>query len=163
MKSGCVIESESPWAFPVVLIKKKDGTWRMCIEIRRLNRITKTDAYPLRRVDDAIDAIGNAKFLSTIDLVKGFNQMALDEASQEKCAFVTHSGLYQCTTVPFGIKNGPGSFQRLIDQVLKGLNWKQCIAYMDDILIFSQTFSEHLTRLENVLQRLREHNHKIKL
>ena len=160
--AGCAKESESAWAFPVVLIKKKDGTWRMCIDIR-LNRITKTDAYPLRRVDDAIDAIGNAQFLSTLDLVKAYNQLALDEESQEKCAFVTHSGLYQCTTVPFGIKNGPGSFQRLIDQVLKGLNWKQCIAYLDDILIFSNTFGEHLVRLENVFKRLQEHNLKIKL
>jgi hypothetical protein len=154
-------ESHSPWASPVVLVKKKDGTFRFCVDFRKLNRITRRDAYPLPRIDDVVDMLEGSCYFSTIDTIAGYWQVEMDEQDKEKTAFVTQRGLYQFKVMPFGLSNAPGTFQRLMDKVLKGLNWKQCVVYLDDIVIFSKSFEEHLERLEAVLKRLQQAKIKI--
>ena len=161
MDNDVIEESFSPWSSPIILVKKKDGSFRFCVDFRKLNSITRKDAYPLPRVDDVIDVLVGSKYFTTIDTVSGFWQVGMSEKDKEKTAFTTPRGLYQFKVMPFGLSNAPGTFQRLMDKVLKGLNWKKCVVYLDDIIIFSKTFEEHLIRLEQVLLRLRSANLKI--
>lgn len=149
---GVVKPSESPWSSPVVLVKKKDGTWRFCVDYRRLNKITKKDVYPLPRIDDALDALQGSTFFSTIDLQSGYWQVEVDEKDQEKTAFVTPDGLYEFKVLPFGLCNAPATFERMMDNLLRALKWTMCLCYMDDIFIFSATFEEHIERIWSVLQ-----------
>ncbi len=114
--SGVISPSASPWASPVVLVRKKDGTLRFCIDYRELNSVTKTDTFPLPRNDDMLDQLNKAKFFSTLDLASGYWQVQVHPQSKEKTAFVTHRGLYQFNVMPFGLKNAPGVFQRLMQR-----------------------------------------------
>ena len=150
---GVVKPSASPWSSPIVLVPKKDGTLRFCVDYRRLNSITRKDVYPLPRIDDILDTLGGAQYFSSLDLASGYWQVPIDPASIPKTAFTTHHGLYEFVRMPFGLCNAPATFQRLMRTVLAGLDW--CSAYLDDILIVSTTFEEHLERLQEVLTRLR--------
>ncbi|UYV80572.1 hypothetical protein LAZ67_19000747, partial [Cordylochernes scorpioides] len=143
--------SESPWSAPVVLVKKKDGTWRFCVDFRRLNHITKKDVYPLPRIDDVLDHLSSARYYSTMDLKTGYWQVEVDERDREKTAFVTPDGLYEFMVMPFGLCNAPATFERMMDNVLMGLKWNICLCYLDDIVVYSDTFEEHLERLSKVL------------
>ena len=154
--------SSSPWSSPVVLVKKKDGTTRFCIDYRKLNTVTKKDSYPLPRIDDALDALSKSKYYSTLDLQSGYHQVSMHPDSKEKTAFISHAGLYQFRVLSFGLTNAPPQFQRLMARVLHGLEWKVCLIYIDDIIIFSRTFEEHLSRLSLVFDRLRQANLKLK-
>ena len=154
--------STSPWSSPVVLVKKKDGTMRFCVDYRKLNAVTKKDSYPLPRIDDALDALSGSKYFSTLDLQSGYHQVAMDSDSIEKTAFTSHAGLYEYNVMSFGLTNAPPTFQRLMQRVLHGLDWKICLVYIDDVIIFSETFQEHLSRLATVFDRLREANLKLK-
>lgn len=149
LESGVIRPSKSPWSSPVVLVKKPDGSHRFCIDYRKLNSATKSDVYPLPRIADALDTLGTAKpqYFSTLDLQSGYWQVEMDESSKEYTAFTTHCGLYEYNRMPFGLKNAPGTFQRLMESVLRSLNWKQCLVYLDDVIVFSRTFSEHLEHL----------------
>lgn len=154
-----VIEpSSSPWASPVVLVKKKDGTWRFCVDYRHLNRITKKDVYPLPRIDDALDCLHGAKYFSSIDLRSGYWQITIDELDREKTAFVTPDGLYQFKVMPFGLCNAPATFERMMDSLLRGFKWSTCLCYLDDVIIFSPSFEAHLRHLSEILAIFRQAN-----
>ena len=161
IKMGVIEESNSPWASPVVLIPKPDGSIRFCVDYRRLNDVTLPDAYPLPRVEDLIDKIGRAKYLTKIDLSRGYWQVPMDEDSVPVSAFVTPHGQFQWKFMPFGLRNAPGTFQRLVRKVLTGLETFTG-AYLDDIIIFSETWDDHLKHLELVFKRIRQANLTIK-
>ena len=153
-KQKVVVESESPWSSPPVLVRKKDGTVRFCIDYRRLNDVTVPDQYPLPRIDDVLDALDEGRFFSVIDLKSGYWQIPMRPEDAGKTAFRTADGLFQFTVMPFGLRNAPATFQRLMDVVFSGLKWKGLLVYMDDIIIYSATASEHLGLIANVLSRL---------
>lgn len=126
----------SPWAAPVVLVKKKSGDYRFCIDYRRLNAVTKNDVYPLPRMDDVFDRLAGAKYFSSLELMSGYWQVPVANAYTCKTAFVTPEGLYEFLRMPFGLNNAPSTFQRLMDRVLARLKWQMCLVYLDDVLIF---------------------------
>lgn len=162
LKAGVIRESTSPWASPMVFVRKKDGTTRPCVDYRKLNDVTRRDAYPLPRVDDCLDCLSGAKIFSTLDLQSGYWQIEVKEKDRPKTAFVTRSGLYEYITMPFGLCNAPSTFERCMELVLKGLQWKTLLIYLDDVIILSSTFQEHIQRLDEVLQRLGNAGLKLK-
>lgn len=159
---GIVAPSKSPWSSPIVLIAKRDGTTRFCVDYRRLNDVTIKDAYPLPRVDECLDALSGSKWFSCMDLNSGFWQILVEPEDQSKTAFTTSHGLYQFKVMPFGLVNAPSTFQRLMEDVLRGLQWVESLLYMDDIITPGPTVKESLRRLENVFKRLMEANLKLK-
>ena len=163
LKKGVVESSNSPWASPVVLVKKKDGSWRFCVDYRRLNAVSVKDVYPLPRIEETLSRMGNASVFSTIDLESGYWQVPLSEEDKAKTAFVTPDGLYQFLVMPFGLASAPGTFQRMMDLVLTGLRWTICLVYLDDIIIYAAEADEHLVRVRQVLAALRKAGLKIKL
>ena len=154
--------SESPWASPVVLVRKKDGTLRYCVDYRKLNGVTRKDSYPLPRIDESLDALAKTQYFSTLDLASGYWQIGLDDDAKLKSAFCTPNGLFQFKVMPFGLTNAPATFQRLMERVLAGLQWQICLVYIDDVIIFSQTFNEHVDHLNQVFNRLRKAGLKLK-
>ena len=163
LSAGLVRKSNSPWAFPIVVVRKKDGSARICVDYRKLNDVTKKDAHPLPRIEDIFDALRGSKYFSTIDLASGYHQVSVARKDQEKTAFVTPWGHYEYVVMPFGLCNAPATFQRLMTLIFSGLIGLDCLIYLDDIIIFGPTFDVHLLRLEKVLMRLQENNLKIKL
>jgi len=153
--TGVIEPSSSPWASPVVMVRKKDGTLRFCIDYRELNKVTKKDTYPLPHVDDLLDEIGSPRYISTLDLASGYWQIRVAPSSREKTAFITPEGLFQFRVMPFGLTNVPAVFQRLIQAVLMGLNPVEgehfVFVYMDDVLVFSKNLKDHLKHLQLVI------------
>ena len=156
--AGVIRPSKSPWASPIVLVRKKDGTHRFCVDDRALNAVTTPDTFPLPCIDDLLDQLGKAKYFSTLDLAAGYWQIQMHPDSRQKTAFATHMGLHEFCVMPFGLRNAPAVFQRLMQQVLAGLKTKNCSeftsAYIDDILVFSSTLEELIQHLELVVNRL---------
>uniref|UniRef100_A0A5S6R1V4 RNA-directed DNA polymerase n=1 Tax=Trichuris muris TaxID=70415 RepID=A0A5S6R1V4_TRIMR len=161
LKSGLIEPSDSPWAAGVVPVRKKDGSLRLCVDYRKLNELTRKDAYPLPRIDETLDSLSGARFFSTIDLLSGYWQVELEPDAKEKTAFITHDGLFHFTVMPFGLTGAPATFQRLMELVLAGVKWESCLVYLDDVIVFSRTFEEHLQRLAQVLLRFRRAGLKI--
>ena len=160
-KAGIIERSTSPWAPPVVLIKKKSGDWRFCLDYRLLNNTCYKDAYPLPRIDYCLDAVRGSSWFSTLDLASGYWQVSVHPDDREKTAFVTMQGLYQFKVMPFGLANAPATFERLMERVLAGLQCEICLVYLDDIMVFDQNFEEHMSRLSLVLDRVRQAGLKI--
>ena len=152
---GIIEHSSSDWASPLVIVRKKDSSLRLCVDYRRLNSNSKADAYPMPRVDDLIDLVAGSPYITTLDLTKGYWQVPVAKEDREKTAFTTPFGLYQFTRMPFGLQGAPATFQRMVDKLLNGLN-EFAGAYIDDIIVFSKTWSDHLHHLEAVLGKVQE-------
>ena len=163
LKNDIIEPSNSIWAAPVVMCKKKDGTYRFAVDYRDLNAVTEPINFPLPRLEDVIDSVGenNSKIFTVLDLKAGFHQIPLDENTAHKTTFVTHNGAYSFKRIPYGIRNGPVAFQTAMSFVLRNINFKYALVYVDDILIHSSTFDEHLVHLQNVFDRLNEANLKL--
>ena len=156
LKNDIIQPSNSPWSSPIILVCKRDGSTRFCIDYRKVNSVTRKDAYPLPRVDDILDTLGGSKWFSTLDLKSGYWQVKVDSSSREKTAFTTSEGLYEFKVMPFGLCNAPATFQRLMNRVLCDVNWVECLVYIDDTVVIGLTFEQHLSNLGTVLSRLRQ-------
>lgn len=161
--SGIIRESSSPYASPIVLVQKKTGEKRLCIDYRALNRKTKKDHYPLPRVEDQLDLLAGNKLFTSLDLASGYYQIPIAENSRSKTAFVTPDGQYEYNRMPFGLVNAPSVFQRTINKILNDAKVKYALVYMDDVLIPSKDFAEGMQRLEEVLILLRDGGLTLKL
>ena len=155
LKQDIIEHSSSEWAAPIVLVKKKDGGIGLCVDYRRLNTVSESDAYPMPRSDDMIDQLGKASFISTLDLTRGYWQVPVASSDRHKTAFITPFGLYQFKTMPFGLQGAPATFQRMMDRLIQGLEGFTA-AYLDDLVIYSSTWEEHLQHLHQVFQRLQK-------
>lgn len=155
--------SSSAWSSPIVLVRKKDGQLRFCVDYRKLNSVTKNDAHPLPRIDDTLDALKDAKMFSTLDLRSEYWQVPMNPVDRSKTAFVTQNGLYEFLRVPFGLSTAPSTFQRMMEIVLSGLSFEMCLCYLDDVIIYSSNFDQHCERLNKVLSRFRQHHLRVKL
>ena len=154
--------SDSPWASPVVMVKKKDGSWRFCVDYRKLNDNTRKDSYPLPNIDDTFDSLAGSRYFCALDLASGYWQVKMADADKEKTAFITKQGLFQFKVMPFGLCNAPATFERLMELVLKGYLWKRCLVYIDDVVVYGRSFRETLTNLRLVLERIRAAGLKLK-
>ena len=161
MQNHIIEPSSSEWSSSSILVPKPDGTLRFCTDFRKLNSLTKTDLFPLPRIEDCIDRIGSAQYVSKFDLLKGYWQIPLTDRAKRLSAFATPDGLYQYCVMPFGMKNAPATFQRMINKLLRGV--KGCEAYMDDVVIHSHGWEEHLARVRQVLTKFAEANLTINL
>ncbi|PIK40531.1 putative transposon Ty3-I Gag-Pol polyprotein [Apostichopus japonicus] len=154
--------SASPYASPVVLVRKKSGGLRLCIDYRRLNLVTVKDSFPLPRIDESLEAMGGSQFFSSLDLSHGYFQIAMEPDSIPYTAFRVPWGLFEFERMPQGLCNSPSTFQRVMEIIFGDMNLSQLILYLDDILIFSATLEQHLDRLQTVFQRLIQHGLKLK-
>lgn len=156
LEKDIIQPSTSPFASPIVLVRKKNGELRMCVDYRKLNAKTRRDAFPLPRIDESLDALKGANYFSTLDLASGYHQIAMDEEDRQKTAFITPFGLFEFKRMPFGLCSAPATFQRLMTAGMNDLIFQMLLVYLDDILVYSKTFQEHIERLRAVLSRLRE-------
>ena len=161
LRQGVIEESTSPWSSPIVLVRKKDGSVRFCVDFRKLNNVTVKDAFPIPRIDDMFDHLSEAQCYTTIDFKSGYFQVALDPKDRSKTAFSTRDQHYQFTVLPQGVTNGPPAFQRIVSGILGPTRWRHSLAYLDDVIIYSQTFNEHLVHLEDILNRLNIANFRL--
>ena len=155
LEQGIIKPSNSPWSSPVVPVRKPDGSLRLCIDYRALNKITTPDPYPIPRIDDLIDELNDAKYLTKIDLNKGFLQIPVHPKDQPKTAFQTPWGKYEFTRMPFGLMNAPSTFQRSMNIVLQG-NEQFANCYIDDIVVHSKTWEDHVKHIRTVLEQLKQ-------
>ncbi|UYV73812.1 K02A2.6-like, partial [Cordylochernes scorpioides] len=158
LTEGIIRPSSSPWSFPVILVKKRDGKYRFCVDYRKLNNVTVKDVYPIPRIDEVMDTLQGSTHFSAIDLRSGYWQVEVEERDKEKTAFTTAHGLYEFNVMPFGLCNAPATFERNMENMLGNLRWQICLCYLDDVIIYSPNFPTHLKRLEAVFRCFRESN-----
>ena len=161
LQTGVIEPSNSPWSSPVCMVKKKDDTYRFCIDYRRLNDVTKKDAFPVPDVKDALDSLRGAKYFATIDLLSGYWQLEMTDRAKESSAFCTRRGLFQFTRMPFGLSNAP-SFCRLMHIILKDMLYVLCLCYLDDIVVYAHSPAQLIEHLDAVFARLRQYGLKAK-
>ncbi len=162
LSKGIMAPSVSPWANAPVVTWKPDNTPRFCLDFRRLNQLVKFDCYPLPRFEDCIDSLHGSKYYCSLDLQAGYWQIPLRSQDKEKTAFLTKDGLFQFEVMPFGLNNAGATFERLMENVLRGYQWSRCLVYLDDILIYAASFDQALENLELVLNRLSAAGLKLK-
>ena len=164
LQTGVISPSNSPWASPIVIVPKKDGTKRVCVDYRKgVNKVLKNSSYPLPDISDILSSLHQAKFFSCVDLKSGYHQVEVAPEDREKTAFVCHAGLYEFNVMPFGLSSAPPVFQELMNKVLGQAMYQYARAYLDDIVIYSSTFQEHLDHLGDVFEKLRKAGLKLKM
>lgn len=165
-KQGIIQKSTSPWGAPCMLVAKRghNSGYRFVVDFRGINQLITMDAHPLPTTEEALDSLGTNEpaYFSTLDLQSGFYQVSIDPESSHYTAFRCHLGLYEFRRLPMGLKNSPVTFQRVMEAVLRGLTWKCCLVYLDDVCIFSRTFESHLQHIEEVFKRLKEAGLKLR-
>ena len=154
LAAGIITPSTSSWSAPAIMVKKPDSSYRMCIDYRRLNNLTEKDVYPLPRINDMLHSLNGARYMSTVDLRKGFYQVPVAESDRHLTAFSTTWGHFEFTRMPFGLTNAPATFQRFMDAVLSGMVPFICMVYIDDIFIYSRSIEDHVRDLTRVLQAI---------
>ena len=163
MRRSVIERSKSPWASPIVMVKKKDGTTRFCIDYRRLNAVTKKNSYPLPLIEECVASLGGAQWFCTLDLESGYWQIGMDEASKEHTAFTSHLGLFQFKVMSFGLCNAPATFQCMMDDMLEDLRLEgKCLVYLDDVVVYAKTFDQMLGNLQEVLGKISSYGLKLK-
>ena len=162
LQKGNVEPSSSEWTSPPVLVRKKDGKLGFCIDYRKLNNVTVKDAFPIPKIESYLDTLRGSVYMLTLDMASGYYQVKLDEKDKHKTVFITKYGLFQYTKLPFGLCNSPATFSRVIQLVLQGLSWKECLAYLDDIVVLGTNFEDHMQTLIRVFTRFKQYNLKLK-
>jgi len=163
LDAGVIEPASSEWASPVVLVPKKDGSLRFCVDYRRLNAKTVGDSYPLPRIDDCLDSLGDAAIFTTLDRNAGYWKVPVAPEDRDKTTFTSYMGTFRYVRMPFGLRNAPATFQRALDIVLSGVRWRSCLIYFDDVIVFSQTVKQHLADVDQVLTLLRNAGVTLKL
>ena len=163
LEAGAIRPSKSPYSSNVVIVRKKDGTKRFCVDFRKLNNKTIKDAYAIPRPEDTLHLLAGAKYFTKLDLRSGYWQVEIEEEDKVKTTFQVQTlGFYEFHRMSFGLCNAPATFQRLMEMCMGEMNLKECLVYLDDVIIFSATFEEHQERLQAIFSRLQEHNLKLK-
>ena len=163
LEHGVIRPSTSPWASPLVCVKKSNGKLRLCVDYRKLNTITIKDSFPLPKIDQILDSMSNSAYFTTLDLHSGYWQLPMRNSDISKTAFVSDFGLFEFTRMPFGLTSAPASFQRLMMTVLAGLLYNSCMVYLDDVAIFAKNFDDHLRAIDEVFRRLDDADLRMKL
>ena len=158
LKAGVIQPSSSPWASPILLVPKPDGTWRFCIDYRRVNEVTVPDSYALPSVQEIFDSMAGATIFSTLDLKSGYWQIPMHPRDIQKTAFTTHAGNYEFCRMPFGLRNAPSQFQRIMNRILAPYVGKFCMVYLDDIVIYSKSLQQHYSHLNTIFTAIQNAN-----
>ena len=163
LAAGVIESATSEWASLFVLVPKKDGSLRFCVESRSLNAKSVADAYPLPRIDDCLDSLGDAKIFTTLDCNAGYWQVPVAPEDSDKTTFAFYLGTYRYVRMPFGLRNAPATFQRALDIILSGIRWQPCLIYVDDVIVFSKDAKTQLRHLDKFLRLLRRTGVTLKL